>query len=232
MLNNVFNKLKKIKTVNFTLLFEIYFTFFKIAPFTFGGGFAMIPIFEKEMVEKKKWFESEKIIDIFAISQSVPGAIAVNSATFIGYQLAGIPGAIVAAVGIVMPTFIIIILLSVLLVSFQSNIHVQSALKGIRPTVIALIAIAGYRMGKTAIKDKTSWIICILAVVSLFIFKKMNMVFLIIGGAFLGIAVFRVKDCIAGLHKKVSKLKKIENTPKEVDSLMDKYKEGVGGEKK
>lgn len=231
MLNKVLYKLKKIKTLKIKLLLEIFFTFFKISPFTFGGGFAMIPMFEKEMVEKKKWIESDIIIDIFAVSQSVPGAIAVNSATFIGYRLAGIPGALVAALGIVMPTFVIIILLAVLLVSFQSNIHVQSAFKGIRLTVTALIAIAAYRMGKTAIKDKTSWIICILALVTLFLFKKMNIVFLIIAGAFVGIIVFRAKDCIIRLHKKVSMSKETENCPDESSTLMDKDGQAVKGGK-
>lgn len=187
----------KIKSVNRKLLWEIFLTFFKISPFTFGGGFAMIPIFEKEMVEKKKWIKNEKIIDIFAVSQSVPGAIAVNSSTFIGYHLAGIPGALAAALGIVMPTFAIIILLAVLLVSFQDNIHVQAAFKGIRPTVVALIAIAAYKMGKTSIKDKTSWAICILAGVALFLFKNVNIIFFIIAGAVGGVAAVKAKELIS-----------------------------------
>ena len=148
---------KRIKNLNYKLLFEIFITFFKISPFTFGGGFSMIPILEVEMVDKKKWIKRDEIVDIFAVSQSVPGAIAVNSATFIGYRIAGIPGAMTAAIGIVVPTFAIIIALSVLLVSFQSNIHVQAAFKGIRPVVVALIALASYKMGKTSIEDKTSW---------------------------------------------------------------------------
>jgi len=186
----------KHQTANFKLLLEIFLTFFKISPFTFGGGFAMIPIFEKEMVEKKKWIDSENIIDIFTVAQSVPGAIAVNSATFIGYHLAGIPGALAAVLGIVTPTFAIIVGLALLLTSFQNNPYVQAALKGIRPTVVALIAIAAYRMGKTSIKDKTSWVICIAAGCILFIFKSINIIFLILSAALIGIAIFKIRQWV------------------------------------
>lgn len=201
----------KVKNLNFRMLFEIFFTFFKISPFTFGGGFAMIPIFEKEMVEKKKWIERKEIVDIFAVSQSVPGAIAVNSSTFIGYRLAGVPGALAAALGIVTPTFVIIILLAMMLVSFQENIYVQSAFKGIRPTVVALIAIAAYKMGKTSIKDKTSMVICILSGILLLLFKSLNIIFLILGGAFLGIVIFRAKSYLSLFHKKKNSNEEVEN---------------------
>lgn len=196
MLDRILSRIEKLKKLNFRFLFEIFFTFFKISPFTFGGGFSMIPILETEMVQKKKWIESEKITDMFAVSQTVPGAIAVNSATFIGYQLAGVPGAVAAAFGIVTPTFIIIILLSIVLVSCQNNSYVQAAFKGIRPVVVSLIAIAAVKMGKSSLKDKTSWAVCILATISLFIFKKINLVFFIIAGAFAGIVIFKFRNLI------------------------------------
>lgn len=211
MFKKIKDKLRKPKDIDFKLLFKIFLTFFKISPFTFGGGFSMIPILETEMVEKKKWIESKKIVDIFAVAQSVPGAIAVNSATFIGYHLAGIPGALAAALGMVMPTFAIIILLAVVLVSYQSNMYVQSAFKGIRPTVVALIAIAAYKMGKASIKDRTSIVICVIAGITLLFLKSINIFFFIIAGVFLGIVIVSAKDCTSRLTKKENVIKETDN---------------------
>jgi chromate transporter len=110
---------------------------------------------EDVVVNKKKWLSKENLVDVFAVSQSLPGAIAVNSATFVGYQIGGIAGALSALFGIVIPTFGIIIILGSLLGSFQHNVHVEAALLGIRPVVVALIASAAYKMGKVSIVDKT-----------------------------------------------------------------------------
>jgi chromate transporter len=180
--------------INFKLLWEIFVTFFKISPITFGGGFAMIPILETEMVEKKKWIDKEKIVDIFAVAQSVPGAIAVNSSIFLGYQVAGVAGAVAAMLGMVIPTFIIIIILGLALVSFQNNHYVQAALKGIRPVVVALIASAAYKMGKVSIVDKTCWTLFSISAISLVIFSKLNIIFVILSGALAGIVIVNVKE--------------------------------------
>src|SRR4051812_20212818 len=96
------------------MLFQLFWTFFKIAPVTFGGGFAMIPLIEKEVVEKRKWLKSEDVTDVFALSQSVPGAVAINSATFIGQRIGGIKGAIAAMIGVSLPTFLIVLTLGIL----------------------------------------------------------------------------------------------------------------------
>jgi len=161
---------------------------------TFGGGFAMIPIMEDEMVNKKKWLSKENLVDIFAVSQSLPGAIAVNSATFVGYQIGGIPGGLAALLGIILPTFGIIILLGALLGSFQHNIHVQAALQGIRPVVVALIASAAYKMSKVSIVDKTCLAISAVCILSLLSFKSLNLIFVIFLGAILGIIIMKVKE--------------------------------------
>jgi chromate transporter len=189
---------------NYKLLFEIFLTFFKISPITFGGGFAMIPVLEMEMVEKKKWIEREKIVDVFVVSQSVPGAIAVNSATFLGYQIAGIPGALAAVLGMVVPTFLIIIILGILLVSFQHNLYVQAALKGIRPIIVALIAAAAIKMGKVTLTDKVCWVIMILCITVLLIFKSLNIIFVILAGAVLGIVIITIHDKLSILRKNKS----------------------------
>ena len=199
--------MKKDKT-DFKLLFELFLAFFKISPITFGGGFAMIPIMEDVMVEKKKWIEKEKLVDIFAVSQSIPGAIAVNSATFVGYQIAGVPGALAALVGIVLPTFGIILVLGVLLASFQHNIHVQAALQGIRPVVVALIASAAYKMSRVSIVDKISLGIFTICLASLLLFKNLNLILVIFMGAFVGISIAKLSKVLkqvgAVSQKKVS----------------------------
>lgn len=187
------------KKINYKFLFEIFLIFFKMSPITFGGGFAMIPIMEDEMVNKKKWLSKENLVDIFAVSQSLPGAIAVNSATFVGYQIGGIPGGLSALLGIVMPTFGIIILLAALLGSFQHNIHLQAALEGIRPVVVALIASAAYKMGKVSIVDKTCVAICTVCILALLAFKSLNLVLVIFSGAILGIMIVKFKE-MQSLH--------------------------------
>ena len=103
----------------FRRLWLLFVTFFKIGAFTFGGGYAMIPIIEKEMCEKHKWLKGEEILDIFAISESTPGPIAINSATFVGYRVAGVFGSMCATFGVVLPSFIIISLISLVLKEFS-----------------------------------------------------------------------------------------------------------------
>jgi len=181
------------KKIDPKLMYELFMTFFKISPITFGGGFAMIPIMEEELVNKKKWIGKEEIVDIFAVCQSVPGAIAVNSATFVGYQIGGIPGAIASLLGIVIPTFVIIIILGALLASFQHNIHVQAALQGIRPVVVALIGSAAYKMSKVSLVDKICLTLFAVCVLVLMLFKSLNLILVIFAGAFLGIMIVKVK---------------------------------------
>lgn len=187
------------KKPNYKFMFEIFLVFFRISPMTFGGGFAMIPIMEDKMVNNKKWLSRENLVDIFAVSQSLPGAIAVNSATFVGYQIGGVLGALSAMLGIVLPTFGIIILLAALLGSFQHNLHVQAALQGIRPVVVALIASAAYKMSKVSIVDKTCLAICAVCILALLLFKSLNLILVIFLGAIFGIVIAKAKE-IQNLH--------------------------------
>ncbi|OLN25484.1 chromate transporter [Desulfosporosinus metallidurans] len=187
------------KKPNCKFMFEIFLVFFRISPMTFGGGFAMIPIMEDKMVNNKKWLSRENLVDIFAVSQSLPGAIAVNSATFVGYQIGGVLGALSAMLGIVLPTFGIIILLAALLGSFQHNLHVQAALQGIRPVVVALIASAAYKMSKVSIVDKTCLAICAVCILALLLFKSLNLILVIFLGAIFGIVIAKAKE-IQNLH--------------------------------
>lgn len=138
------------------LLIRIFWSFFKIGPITFGGGYAMIPAFHKEVVESRGWLEEEDVTDIFAIAQSTPGAVGVNSSTFVGYRIAGVPGAVAALVGVLLPTFLIVLLLCVFFVTVKDHPKAKAAFEGIRPAVAALIAYAGIRVGRTAVKDLTT----------------------------------------------------------------------------
>ncbi|WP_110953514.1 chromate transporter [Anaerosinus massiliensis] len=177
----------------FLLCIALFWSFFKLSPISFGGGFAMVPILEREIVEKKKWIAGDKIVDIFALAQSAPGAIATNSAIFVGYQVAGIPGAFAAMLGMVIPTFAIVILLATAFVSFQHNVHVLAALAGIRPVIVALIASAAYKMSHSALIDRSSWLICLVSLAVLLFIPQINIIFVILSGAFLGVFVFNMQ---------------------------------------
>ena len=120
-------------------LFDLFWTFCKIGALTFGGGYAMLPIIQREIVENKKWSTEKEILDYYAVGQCTPGVIAVNTATFIGYKLRGITGGIIATIGVVFPSLIIILTIASFLQNFADMAIVQSAFAGIRVAVVALI---------------------------------------------------------------------------------------------
>lgn len=136
-----------------SVLWELFTIFFRIGAFTFGGGYAMLPIIQEEVVDKKGWLTEDEILDCFAIGQSTPGVIAVNTATFIGYKRKGIIGGIIATTGVVLPSIIIITIIATFFQHFQEYEIVQHALGGIRVAVVALILNTVYKMYKKSIKD-------------------------------------------------------------------------------
>ena len=148
-------------SVQWKLLFHIFWTFFKISPVTFGGGYAMIPALIKEIVEKRKWLTNDDINDVIALSQTVPGAVAVNTATFIGYRIAGIKGALAAMIGVSLPTFLIVLTLGVSYYYIHDNPKLEAAFESIRVTIVAIIVYAAIKIAKTAISDKTTFFIMI-----------------------------------------------------------------------
>ncbi len=171
---------------NIKQLLTLFSVFFKIGAFTFGGGYAMIPLIQKEVSENRNWISEEEILDVFAISESTPGPIAINSATFIGYKIAGFWGSFFATLGVVLPSFIIISLISMILDKFQDNKAVQYAFFGIRAGVLALIVKAFWSMAKVCPKNTISYIIAALA----FIFAaiiKINVLYIIIVCAVIGL---------------------------------------------
>lgn len=172
------------------MIFQLFWTFFKISPVTFGGGFAMIPLIEKEVVEKKKWLKSEDITDLFALSQSVPGAVAINSATFIGYRIGKIKGAIAAMIGVSLPTFLIVLTLGIFYFYIQDNPKIAAAFLAIRASIVAIIAYAAIKIAKNAIIDKSTLGIMIVGIPVLFFIHP---VFAIIAGALVGIIAIKVK---------------------------------------
>ncbi len=134
-------------------LIELFFAFFRTGIFTFGGGLAMMPMLQKELIEKKHWLTEEDLIDYYAIGQSTPGIIAVNVATFVGYRQAGIIGAIVATLGIISPSIIIITILAGTINSISEYPRVQAALKGINVAVAALLTTVIIKFAKKTIKN-------------------------------------------------------------------------------
>ena len=134
----------------FKKLLSVFWVFFRIGAFTFGGGYAMIPLIQRETVEKKKWITDDDILEIIAIAESTPGPIAINSSTFVGYRVAGFWGAFFGTFGMVLPSFTIILIISFLLNGFQSYAVVQYAFRGIRAGVLALLFKALWTMFKKA----------------------------------------------------------------------------------
>jgi chromate transporter len=131
-----------------TPLYEIFWLFFKIGLFTFGGGYAMMRIMHREVVEKKEWSDDQTMLDLVSIAESTPGPFAINASTFIGYRQRGFLGSLIATLGVVLPSFIVIILISLFLQAFSDNTLVQGFLKGINAGVPVLIFHAWYKLGK------------------------------------------------------------------------------------
>ena len=160
-------------------LLKIFGTFLRIGAFTFGGGYAMIPLINKETVEKNKWVSDDDILDIIAISESTPGPISVNAATFIGYKVAGFWGAFFATLGLILPAFIIMLILSCILRYVKDIRVVEYAFLGIRAGVLALIINALIKMYKQVDKNIMAYIIMILSLV-LSTFVNINAIVVII----------------------------------------------------
>ena len=138
---------------------DLFLTFARIGGLTFGGGMAMLPILQREVVEKKGWATDDELTDYYAIGQCTPGIIAVNTATFIGYKYKGFWGGICATLGVVFPSLIIITLLAAFLSNFADIPVVQHALAGVNSCVVALIATSVIKLGKSSLKNKASWCI-------------------------------------------------------------------------
>ena len=138
---------------------EAFITFFKIGIFTLGGGYAMIPLIEEEVVNRHRWVSKDEMLDLIAVAQSCPGVFAINTAIFIGYKLNKVRGALATTLGTALPSFIIILAIAMFFHQFEDNHVVAAMFQGIRPAVVALIAVPTFNMGKRAKLNKfTIWI--------------------------------------------------------------------------
>lgn len=143
-------------------LFKVFLTFFKIGMFTIGGGLAMIPIIKDEFVSKQKWMDDADITDVLALSQALPGVIAINAATFVGYKIAGTFGACIATLGTILPSFLIIFTIVQIFTSgISANPYVLKAFMGINAAVTALLFVATYKMMQSVIKTKFAGLIAL-----------------------------------------------------------------------
>lgn len=176
-----------------TSLLELYTAFFKVGLFTFGGGLAMLPIIEREVVDNKKWATYEELLDYYAVSQSTPGIIMVNVSTFIGYKERGLIGGIVSTLGVVSPSLIIITLIASLIENFASISYVQSALKGIAAGISAIMISSLIKLGKSSIKDILGVVLCVIGFVISF-FTKISIIYVVVFGIAVGIIKYKLLE--------------------------------------
>lgn len=169
-------------------IFSIFFVFFKIGAFTFGGGYSMIPLIHKEIVENKKWITEDEMFDLYAVSQSTPGVIAVNTATFIGYKAGKTLGAVFATLGVILPSITFISIISFFLDTFQNIKYVTYALNGIRVGTIVLIINATIKLYELNEKTKLNYCIAIIAFI-IASFTKLNSILILLAGIVFGITL-------------------------------------------
>ncbi|MBQ1352001.1 MAG: chromate transporter [Oscillospiraceae bacterium] len=171
-------------------LFHIFLVTFRIGLFTFGGGAAMLPMIQREFVEKQGWINEEDIADIFAVAQSLPGAMSVNASVLLGHRIASTAGGLLAGLGCILPSFLVIIGVSLCYNLFITNPYVAGALRGIRGAVLALLLSAIWKLRKNALKDIFQWILALAALgVSLFL-PWINAIFIILACGLLGILYY------------------------------------------
>lgn len=171
----------------------LFKTFFKIGLFTFGGGYAMIPLIHKEIIENHHWIEDDDMLDIIAIAESTPGPISVNTATFVGYKVSGVLGSMFATLGLVLPSLVIIFIISLFFEQFMAIEWVKKAFKGIMAAVTVLILNAAIKLSKP-LKENKNYIFNILlilvaAIISLLL-VDVSSIFIILGGAVIGLLYY------------------------------------------
>ncbi len=189
---------------------ELYLAFLKIGAFTFGGGLAMMPIMQRELIEKRGWLTDEELIDYFAIGQSTPGIIAVNVATFVGYKRLGVLGGIIGTLGVVTPSWVIIMILAGAISSVDKYPVAQKALKGINVAVAALLTSVIVKFSKKTIKSVWNAVLMLTAFALIFFFKVQS-VWIIIASLVIGCLITMYKQ------KKAAKAVEASDTEKEAE---------------
>lgn len=171
------------------LLLDLFCAFFRIGLFTFGGGYAMLPLLQREIVEKKHWATEEELLDYFAVGQCTPGIIAVNTATFVGFKEKKLSGAIFATLGIVSPSLVIITVIAALLSNFAHIAAVQNAFAGIRVAVCVLILNSIVKLWKKSVVDKLTFAVFLAVFLGSVLLSHVSPVVFIVAAAVLGIVV-------------------------------------------
>lgn len=174
-------------------LLELFFVFFRISALTIGGGYVMFPIMKREVVDSRGWITHEELVDYYAMGQSVPGIIAINTSTLIGYRQRGLPGAVAAVLGIIAPSLAVILLIAAFLTHHFDRPWVQKAFAGVRAAVVALIGMAVWQVGTRAVR---SWTAALLMVASFLAIVLLNCtpVLPIVAGGLIGTLVFRRRE--------------------------------------
>ena len=176
---------EKKEDANKVSAFTMFISFFYIGLVTIGGGLAMLPIMQEEFVDKRKFLTKSEIVDVFALAQSIPGVIAVNSSLLTGFKIAGVFGGIMAGIGVMMPSFIIILIIAPIFEKVQNLEYVNKAFLGIKGAIAALILLSAYDMGKSVLKNKFTAILFILSFI-LVVFLNFNVIYTLLISAFLG----------------------------------------------
>lgn len=171
------------------ILVKLFLAFLKIGTFSFGGGYAMLPFIQKEIVEKNHWISMSEFTDIIGISQMTPGPVAINSATFVGYKVSGVIGSIMATIGVVTTSFILISIINKILDKFKESTIIKAALAGMRPILIALIIYAFIDLAKESYRDFKSIIITLIIGAILFT-NKVHPILVIVIAAILGLLFY------------------------------------------
>ena len=175
-----------------TSLFKLFATFFRIGLFTFGGGYAMIPLIERDVVQRNAWVKPAEFTDMLALAQSAPGVFAVNMAVFVGYRMRGVAGAMAAAIGCALPSVVIILLIALFFRQFRHIQVVNNIFMGLRPVVVALIAVPVFKVAKSAkIGWATLWIPVLTAL--LIVFAGVSPIYVIIAAGVLGYVYGKMK---------------------------------------
>lgn len=213
----------------FTTALELFWVFFKIGLFTFGGGLAMISLISREVVDEKKWINDKEMGDIVIIAESTPGAIAVNTATFVGYKTAGVFGALMATLGVTLPSLIIISIIYIFFDLFKGNKWFNAAFKGIRAGVIVLLVNAVLKLFKPM--DKTAITLTASALTFLLVlFVELNTIWIILAGGVIGAVWFVVRASLAKRHARAAEGAGQVDSPQEVPENAQKQQDEEGDE--
>lgn len=166
------------------IIFDIFLSIFKIGAFTFGGGYAMIPLIEEEVVNNKGWLSKEEFVDILIVAQSLPGALAVNTSIFLGYKISGILGAITTLIAVILPSFFIILIIAIFFMQFRDNYYINAAFQGITAAVPILVLVGAISLSRGLSKNLRTILTIIIALIALMFFNIHPVLVVVISGVY------------------------------------------------